>query len=62
MRRFFRREAGLGDEREWMGNTVRPILFEQVDQEWRDGEVVSERCETKDSGKLALVVPRGGLR
>lgn len=57
VRRLVRRDVALGDEREWMGNTVRPVRHEVVTQNWVDGRVVSESSEVVETGKLALVMP-----
>lgn len=54
--RYFTRDAGLGDEREWMGNVVRPIMVDRVSQYWRDGVLVHETSDVVESGKVALVV------
>lgn len=48
--------AYLGDEREWFGNVVRPVMVERVT--YRNGERSSVIVDT---GKCALVVPRGGF-
>lgn len=48
-------EAGLGDERQWMGNTVRPVLVECVVRELRNGQLVETRT-VKETGKMALVM------
>jgi hypothetical protein len=54
--RYFTLDAGLGDEREWLGNTVRPILVERVAQTWHDGSLIDETREIRESGKVALVM------
>lgn len=54
--RYLTRDAGLGDEREWMGNTVRPILAESVCQIWHAGVLVEETSAIVNTGKVALVV------
>ena len=45
----------LGDERDWMGNTVRPIMQEHVSQVLHAGTMVETR-EVRETGRFALVM------
>jgi hypothetical protein len=58
-KRYFKIPAGNGELRAVgeYGDLGAPILFEHVDQTWRNGDIVAETREIKASGKLALAMP-----